>query len=335
VTAPAALPRLGFLGLGWIGRHRLRALEFSGAARAAVLVDPSAEALEAAQPLAPHATLARSADALVDASLDGLVIATPSGLHAEQAVAALERGLNVFCQKPLATTGPDAQRVVDAARAADRLLGVDFCYRHLRAVQAVTTLVADGTLGTIYAVEAVFHNAYGPSGAWCRDPRQAGGGCVLDLGVHLLDLGLGMLGFPAVRGVHSRLYADGRRWQPTSGAVEDFAVAALDLESGATLRLSCSWWQPIGRGCEIVLAVHGSAGGAAIRNVDGSFVDFRAERYVGDRTELLVEPPDDWGGRAAVEWARQLTGPAGFTAEVQHHADIAAVVDRVYQACEC
>src|SRR5205823_9344721 len=115
--------------------------------------------------------------------LDGIVIATPSALHASQCLAALERGFAVFCQKPLGRNERETRAVVEAARRADRLLGVDFSYRTLGGAEAIRELIRSGSLGRIYAIDAVFHNAYGPDKAWFRDREQSGGGCVMDLGI--------------------------------------------------------------------------------------------------------------------------------------------------------
>lgn len=324
------LPRLGFLGVGWIGRHRLASIATSGAASVAMIADPSGAAVEAAARLAPNAGVAASLDELLAADLDGLVIATPSALHAEQAVAALERGLSVFCQKPLARTGAETRRVVDAARAANRLLHVDLSYRHLAAANALRRLVRSGELGEIYAIEAVFHNAYAPSSEWCHDRRLSGGGCLIDLGVHLVDLALWLLEAPEVTAATGRRYARGRRLSATDDAVEDFATATLDLGSGTLVSLACSWHLPAGQDCVIRLALHGTKGGAALENIDGSFYDFRAERFRHTARELLSAPPDVWGGRAAVAWAYRLAMDSSFDPEAERFVEVASVLDRVY-----
>src|SRR3954452_14905572 len=113
------LPRLGFLGVGWIGRHRMKAIAAAGAGTVAVLADSNEAVLGEAMASMPGAEPAASFDELLAHDLDGVVIATPSALHAQQAEAALARGLAVFCQKPLARTAAESARVVDAARSAD------------------------------------------------------------------------------------------------------------------------------------------------------------------------------------------------------------------------
>ena len=308
MTAVATRPRLGFLGVGWIGRKRLEAIEASDVADVAAVADPAVDGAAA------------SLDELLEQELDGVVIATPSALHAEQAIAALEGGLAVFCQKPLALDAASAQRVVDAAAAADRLLAVDFCYRFTEAARTVKALADAGELGDVYAVDLVFHNAYGPDKPWTGDPALSGGGCVIDLGIHMVDLALWTLRFPGVRGVTGVLHG---------APLEDYAAAQLDLEGG-TVRLACSWRLHAGRECVFEASFYGTRGGASIRNVAGSFYDFGAERYDGTQTRRLVNPPDAWGGRAAVDWARRLGAGERFDPAARENVRVHEVLDRVY-----
>src|SRR5215217_3458329 len=130
-------PRLGFLGTGWIGRHRMEAMVATGAIEAVAIADPSAEMQAEALKAAPGAQVVDGLDGLIALGLDGIVIATPSALHAEQSIRALESKAAVFCQKPLGRTADEARRVVDAARAADRLLSVDFSYRFTEGMRAI------------------------------------------------------------------------------------------------------------------------------------------------------------------------------------------------------
>src|SRR4051794_38551945 len=117
-------PRLGFLGVGWIGRNRMEAIARSEVTDIVGICDTTRELMAAAAVVAPQARQVDSIDALLELRLDGLVIATPSALHAEQSLRALERGVAVFCQKPLGRNAREVERVVAAARARDRLLGV-------------------------------------------------------------------------------------------------------------------------------------------------------------------------------------------------------------------
>ncbi|MBW3553870.1 MAG: Gfo/Idh/MocA family oxidoreductase [Gemmatimonadetes bacterium] len=328
--APPSLPRLGFLGAGWIGRHRLEAVLAAETGVVVAVADPSEEARRTALAAAPDAAGATSLDALLEHDLDGIVIATPSAGHAREAIRALEAGLAVFCQKPVGRTAAEAEAVVAAARGADRLLGVDMCYRRARAAEALKRLVEAGELGAPYALDLAFHNAYGPDKPWFYDVEQSGGGCVMDLGIHLVDLALWLLDFPEVEGVESALHAGGRLLGPDPGTVEDHATATLRLAGGAVARIACSWNLPAGREAVIGAQVYGPDGGAALRNVDGSFYDFVAERYRGPATEVLETPPDAWGGRPIVSWAERLARDPSFDPGVSDLVTVARVLDRIY-----
>jgi predicted dehydrogenase len=323
-------PALGFLGVGWIGRHRMEAIASSGFGHVAAVADTSAEMIDAARQAAPDAQVADGLDAMLEMGLDGIVIATPSAMHAEQSIRALESGTAVFCQKPLGRTAGEVRRVVDAARAADRLLAVDLSYRFTAGMRAIREQIAGGELGRVYAVDLVFHNAYGPDKAWFYDPALSGGGCVMDLGVHLVDLALWALDFPAVENVTSRLFAGGEALGANAGRCEDYATARLDLAGGTAVDLACSWKVSAGHDAVIGASFYGTGGGAALRNVNGSFYHFTAEAYHGTARETLATPPDEWGGRAAVDWARRLGEGARFDPSAQRLVDVAAVLDRIY-----
>jgi predicted dehydrogenase len=323
-------PRLGFLGLGWIGQHRMKALIDDDACEIAVVADPSPEVQQRVHEIAPGAAFVNSLGDMLAHDLDGAVIATPSALHAQQALQLLERGIAVFCQKPLARTAAETAAIVDAARKADRLLGCDFSYRHTEAMRRIRNCVVESELGNVYAIDLVFHNAYGPDKAWFRDPALSGGGCMIDLGIHLVDLALWVLGFPAVSSVDSRLYAKGWQLPANAGEVEDYAVAQFDCENGTVVRLACSWNLPAGRDAVIEAHFHGDRAGAAMRNVNGSFYDFVGERYEGTRTTRLSGPPDAWGGRAIIDWARRLAAGSRYSPSIESAVQVAAVLDRIY-----
>jgi predicted dehydrogenase len=323
-------PRVGFLGVGWIGRHRMEAILATGAVEVAGIADASAEMAAAAATLAPGARLVSTLDELLDLGLDAVVIATPSALHAAQSIRALECGAAVFCQKPLGRTAAEVGAAVDAARAADRLLCVDLSYRFTEGMRRIREIVRAGGLGRVYAVDLVFHNAYGPDKPWFYDPALAGGGCVMDLGVHLVDLALWTLDWPEVAGVSARLLAGGEPLGRRVDAVEDYGLATLELATGTVVQLACSWRLQAGRDAIISAAFYGSEGGARLANVAGSFYDFNAERYRGTARETLSGPPDAWGGRAAADFATRLAAGERFDAAAEQLVDVARVLDRIY-----
>jgi predicted dehydrogenase len=329
-STDARRPRVGFLGLGWIGRSRLEVLHAAGAIEPVGVADPDDAAVRSASALAGGARICRDLDDLIALRPDGIVIATPTAQHAEQAVRALTSGCAVFCQKPLALESSGTRRVLEAARRADRLLGVDLSYRHTRGMRRVRDLIASGAIGRVYAAELVFHNAYGPDQPWYYDPARSGGGCLLDLGIHLADLVLWALGFPRVDRVSARLMAAGRPLQPGSG-VEDYATARLDLSGGTTALLTCSWNLPAGRDAVIRAEFYGTEGGLSFTNRDGSFFEFEAQQYRRNTREpLCADAREDWWGAAALAWAAALAQGPAFDPAADRLIAVADLLDSVY-----
>jgi predicted dehydrogenase len=329
-------PRLGFAGVGWIGLNRLQSVVATDAADIVCITDVNADCAARAlaalqrQRLQPPVRLARSFDELLDEDLDGVVIATPSGLHATQTTAALQLGRAVFCQKPLARTAAETARTIAAARAHDRLLAVDFCYRTVAGVPQLLQLARSGAIGQIFAADLVFHNAYGPDKPWFYDLGQSGGGCVMDLGIHLIDLLLLVMGYAPLAGVRSRLYAGGQLLPKPAVTLEDHALAEVEFVTGATARIACSWRLSAGQDAVIAASFYGTHGALILHNVRGSFYEFTVDHCEGTRRYTLAAGPDDWGGRAVNSWASQLRVAPGFDANVLRLQEVAAVIDAIY-----
>jgi predicted dehydrogenase len=321
---------LGFLGLGWIGLQRMAAIAASRKAEIVALADPLEDSVAKAGELVPEAARLRTLEELLEMEIEGLVIATPSALHASQTVSVLSRGIGVFCQKPLGRDVREVSSAIEAAKAANRLLGVDLSYRFTTALGHVRRLVQSGELGKIFAADLAFHNAYGPQKPWFYDPKLAGGGCVMDLGIHLVDAALWILKSPISR-VQSRLFCQGRRIGGREDLCEDYATARLDFANGAVVNLACSWHLHAGRDAVIRAAFYGTEGAVAMENKDGSFLDFVAERFTGTFRVLLCEPPDKWGGRAAVDWVQRLAQSRDYNPEVEQILEVTQALDAIYE----
>lgn len=306
------------------------AVQRAGVARVAAVADLDRDLARAAATAVGCGELCAGLDELLARELDGLVIATPTALHSSQARAALEQGVPVFCQKPLGRTARECAELVDLARRANLAIGVDMSYRHLDAVQAALDALHAGRIGEPHAAELVFHNAYGPDKAWVRDPELAGGGALIDLGCHLLDLARLFLGSLSAQAIHADLFAAGERLDHDPSQVEDLALAQVTLEDGRALRIACSWWLPAGTDAVIEFSFVGDGGALRIRNVDGSFYDFEGQLVRGRESETISEPPDDWGGRALIGWASRIATDRSFDPEVEQLVQVAELIDGIY-----
>lgn len=332
VRPPPGAPRLGFAGAGWFGRRQMEELREGGIAEVTAVAEPVGGVRARAAGLAPDAILVPRFRDLLDLDLDGVVIATPSPLHVEHAIAALESGLAVFCDRPLASTARDTRLVLDAARAADRLLAVDLPYRATTAVRAIYQIIRSGQLGRLYAGHFVLHTS-GAEDAWRRE-RHRGRGCLVDLGGELIDLALWLFGQSVVTGGHGRRFEGGRRLDSESEGIEDVALIELDLEGGAALDLACSRNLHTGRDAVFELSVYGERGGVAVKNEGGSPSDLVAEISHGPTRRIVRPAPVPLTGPALREWCEQLAEGRGYDPAIERLAGVADVVDALYRGAE-
>jgi predicted dehydrogenase len=216
---------------------------------------------------------------LAHPDIDAVSIAVPNHLHLPVATAAFEAGKHVLVEKPLARNVADGERMVAAAEEAGKVLAIAFQRRSRHDVQIVRREVERGHLGRVYHAKAYWLRRSGIPGlgSWFTNKEQAGGGPLIDLGVHVLDLALWMMGNPPVRAVSAATYAElgprgtgqwqGSRFTIAPGVpyeVEDFATALLRFEDGATLQLETSWAAYTRHTDEFGVSLLGSEGGAAI-----------------------------------------------------------------------
>ncbi len=195
---------------------------------------------------------------LEDPSIDAVDICTPNYLHAEIAIAAFEAGKHVFCEKPDATDAAKATAMRDAAAKAGKVLMVMRNNRFTDAAKYLKKFVADGRAGEIYAGRCGWQRRRGipGKGGWFTTKAQSGGGPLIDLGVHMIDLAVWLMGNPrpvAVSGQTFRKFADagdvsdsehssfGDKVAGGTFDVEDLAMGFVRFENGAVLQVEFSW----------------------------------------------------------------------------------------------
>lgn len=164
------------------------------------------------------------AGALYEA-VDAVVVCSENGRHARDAISALEGGVHVLCEKPLATTVEDARAMILASEAAGRQLRTAFPVRYLPAIVRAREVVRSGGVGRVLAVNATNHGQI--PGGWFLDPEVSGGGAVMDHTVHVADVLRWMLDVEA-----KSVYAEVGTFFG-AGGVDDGAILTLELEGGA------------------------------------------------------------------------------------------------------
>ncbi|PTB95450.1 hypothetical protein C9994_11310 [Marivirga lumbricoides] len=153
----------------------------------------------------------------------------------------------------------------------------------------------------------------------------------MDLGVHMIDMALNCLGFPYVEQVRSHLYSKGKKLVPGAEEVEDFAKVSMITAKNTAIDLDCSWHVSEGRDAVMEATFYGSEGRVAFKNIDGSFSDFKAEKYNGTQTEQIAGATDEWSGRAGLEWAQKVLDGQGFDpGSANEYLQLAEIIDRVY-----
>jgi predicted dehydrogenase len=229
MTAPL---RLGLAGLGSMGRNHLRVISNHPETTLAAVSDPDATALEAAVSQTGAKGFADPLAMIEEAGLDGLVLAAPTTAHLSLALAAIERGLAVMVEKPLAATVEDGLAIVNAARKRGVRVQVGHVERYNPAVMEMGRLLREGWLSTIYAVTS---RRAGPFPARIRDV-----GVTVDLGTHDVDM---LCWIAAERPV--RVYAETA--QRLHATHEDLTFGLMHFPSGTTGFLDVNWLTPAKR----------------------------------------------------------------------------------------
>jgi predicted dehydrogenase len=322
-------PKLGLMGVDWIGKNRMEAIRDSKHASVVSLCDPYEEHTPQ---FCKDNNLKNitSYEALLKEDIDGVVIATPNALHKEQVMLALNNGKAVFCQKPLACTTKDTLMVIETARQNNCFLMTDLSYRNTHSLQKIKTLIDANELGELYAAQMIFHTASGPHKPWYYKPELSGGGCLMDIGVHLIDILYWMFPSMELKDVYRKLFVQGKALEDRTKQVEDYALCSLDFSNGLTSQISCSWNVHAGKDAIIEFNFYGTKGGATFRNVNGSFYDFKSEYYKGTKRQILSLPPDNWGGKSAVQWASLLANKNEYRKDIEMYIKTARTLDKIY-----
>lgn len=250
---------VAFFGCGWIQDFHVRAVRELGATPT-VVANHRVETAEAfAERHGIHRVTTDWRSVATDPTIDAVVIATPNALHAEQSVAALEAGRHVLVEKPMAVTVAECDAMIAAAEASGASLMVAHCWRFHDDVRAIRDRVAAGDLGDVVKTRGYgVHAGWGPSG-WFTDPALAGGGGLLDMGVHAIDTARFVLGDPEPDRVCAVV---GTRYG--SYEVDDDAILLISWDQGTNSVVEAGWWHAHKEGLEAETEVYGTDGYARI-----------------------------------------------------------------------
>lgn len=246
--------RIGIVGLGTMGMHHADRLTAAGAEIVAG-ADMVADARSAFANRFDASTY-EDHTAMYETDLNGVIITVPNAFHEDIAVTALNEGVHTLVEKPLAHTVKSAEGIANAARTADSFCTVGFVMRYYDAVRELLALRDRGEFGDITRVEARYVRRHNRPKGWFIDADLAGGGALVDIGVHVLDLALTTLDFPDIDGVYGRTHT------APGCDVEDSVSALIRCGDGATIDLEAAWVSNGPAARELI--VRGTEGGATL-----------------------------------------------------------------------
>ena len=225
---------------------------------------------------------------LKDPEIDAVSVCTPNSLHAPVTIASFEAGKHVLCEKPIATNADEARAMVEAGRKSGKIFMMAFNNRFRGDTQLLKKCIEKGDLGDIYYAKTGWIRRKGipAMGSWFTTKAMSGGGPLIDLGVHVLDLTLWLMGNPKPVYVLGSSYAKfGPRMAEECGGtydVEDLATGIVMLENGATIFFEASWHSHVQREM-IYTQLMGTKGGAELEplriytDVNGNSADIQLD----------------------------------------------------------
>jgi predicted dehydrogenase len=234
--------------------------------------------------------------------LDAVVVATSNDSHEELTLAALDRGLHVLCEKPIATTFAGAQRMAERANEVGVVTLVPFTYRYMPTNQFVKRLIDDGFIGRPFHLNMRYFTGFAREGeySWRFDTELAGSGVLGDLGSHWLHVARWLLGEVTEIGCISESFVE-RAARPDGSDYErgeDSAVMTVRFENGAygTLQVSAVCWEGTDFGQTHHLDLHGADGTLYAYNDWSTIQEVRVLRSGAVGPARTLEIPDDiWG----------------------------------------
>ncbi len=246
--------RIGFIGTGGIARYQMSVLKKIDGVEIVAASDINKSALDYAKnELKIDHTFSDWKDLIKMRDLDAVSVCTPNKLHFEPTVAALQAGKHVLVEKPMSMNAKEAQRMVEAGRRAKKVLQIAFQWRFTPVAQMLRKQVASGTLGDILyvRVQAMRRRGIPNWGVFGRKDLQ-GGGPMIDIGVHLLEMAHYVIGSPKPISATGSCYTYmGNKksdtvccwpnWDHKTYSVEDLAVGFLKFDTGASMVIESSF----------------------------------------------------------------------------------------------
>ena len=344
--------QVGIIGAGAISRHgHIPGYRATPDVEVVALCDINAQRVrQVAEELEIPRTYTDYHDMLASEDLDLVSVCSPNVYHAPMTLAALEAGAHVLCEKPMALTYADAQAMAETARRRGLCLTVGHHMRYQPMLIKAKEMVTAGKLGRVYYAKASYLRRSGIPGygSWFTNKDLAGGGSMMDIGCHILDLALWILGHPKPLTVAATVYSTfGPRAKGLGGwgadhfgegarfDVDDLASAFVRFENGSTLLLEASW---AGHGTDGQrLQFFGAEGGLEVN--PKLFGAKEPLHYFGERDGELTEEVVAFPTSDELAYAREIKNWVGAIREggdplvtPEQGAAVTQIIEAVYKS---
>lgn len=340
--------KLGFIGAGNIIKSHMAASRDLGLDLHSVYDVDNNAVVAAAQEYKIRNTFTDLGQMLADPDVQAVIIGTPNKFHAEQAVAALDAGKHVLLEKPMAMNAAECDAIIKAKDRNNKVLQIGMVNRFRSPTIALKRILDSGRCGHIYSGQTFWYRRRGIPGfgGWFTNKAVSGGGGLIDIGVHMLDLALYLMGFPkpvAVTGMTYNVWHDLNSYvytsmwgKPTPGGkkdVDDYAVALVRFADGQSLNVNVSWALNIGfANPEMGLRLMGEKGGVALEGMDHPF-------YYGEDLGQLIDTKVAFAPNAPMleeqrAFVNSIRENAPIVATAEQGRTVQSILDAIYKSSE-
>jgi predicted dehydrogenase len=332
--------RVGIIGLG-IGRSHIEGWRQHPQVEVVAVADADPQRLDQVGDQYDIATRYTSAEKMLAVEkFDVVSICTPNKFHKALAIAAFEAGCHVLCEKPMAMNAEEGRAMLAAAKRAGKRLMINFSYRFSAASRGLKTQVDSGMFGDFYFGRTVWHRRRGMPGfgGWFGTKALAGGGPLIDLGVHRLDLALWLMGYPKPTWVMGNTYDPiARRLADAAGKhydVEDLAAAFIRFENGATLVVEASWAANIQEAELMETRLLGTKAGLLQKNLNEGY-QFDAHVFTeqnGAQFDMHLHPPTTPAKSGMHDYAQAILTDTPHPASGEEGLVVMELLDAIYES---
>lgn len=341
--------RVGLIGLGTMSKLHFDAYKSNPQVEVTALCDINRQRLEEKAELWGISQIYEDVEKLLAIKdIDAVSIITSTNTHAPITIAALNAGKHVLCEKPPAVNAREAHEMKAAADRSGKLLMFGLCFRFTEKVEIMKEFINAGTLGEIYYAKAGWLRRCGSPGGWFTNKIISGGGPLMDIGVHVMDAAMYVMGSPKPVSVYGMTYArlgsraniKGKSWYRAADHsenvfnTEDIALAVIKFENGASLFVETSFVSNIKADVKY-LEFFGDKAGAKLE--PGFEIFGEQNNYLVDIKPVIDDDTIDWEKsihREITHFVDCVTNGTKCKSPAEDAIKVMSIIDTIYKSSE-